>query len=96
MSEGINQLSRHYVPGEAVDKAKAMPGDEVVVKSQVLAGGRGLGHFKENNFKPSKSNILQGCCYGSPTSTAQRAYSKRELYMRIPAIQSHGYIMHLC
>lgn len=36
---------------EAVEKAKAMPGDEVVVKSQVLAGGRGLGHFKENNFQ---------------------------------------------
>merc|ERR1712032_706502 len=28
-----------------------MPGDEVVVKAQVLAGGRGLGYFKENNFK---------------------------------------------
>mmetsp|Transcript_116328 Transcript_116328/g.301560 ORF Transcript_116328/g.301560 Transcript_116328/m.301560 type:complete len:425 (-) Transcript_116328:326-1600(-) len=36
---------------EAVEKAKAFPGDEVVVKSQVLAGGRGLGYFKENNFQ---------------------------------------------
>jgi len=36
---------------EAVEKAKEMPGDEVVVKSQVLAGGRGLGYFKENNFQ---------------------------------------------
>jgi succinyl-CoA synthetase beta subunit len=26
-------------------------GDEVVIKSQVLAGGRGLGHFKENGFQ---------------------------------------------
>lgn len=36
---------------EAVEKAKDFPGDEIVVKSQVLAGGRGLGHFKENNFQ---------------------------------------------
>lgn len=36
---------------EAVEKAKDFPGDEVVVKSQVLAGGRGLGHFKENGFQ---------------------------------------------
>eukprot|EP00933_Yihiella_yeosuensis_P084206 TRINITY_DN9861_c0_g1_i1.p1 TRINITY_DN9861_c0_g1~~TRINITY_DN9861_c0_g1_i1.p1 ORF type:complete len:427 (-),score=139.55 TRINITY_DN9861_c0_g1_i1:161-1441(-) len=36
---------------EAVEKAKELPGDDVVVKSQVLAGGRGLGHFKENNFQ---------------------------------------------
>merc|ERR1712151_937898 len=36
---------------EAVEKAKLLPGDEVVVKSQVLAGGRGLGNFKENNFQ---------------------------------------------
>merc|ERR1712151_819258 len=36
---------------EAVEKSKEMPGDEVVVKSQVLAGGRGLGYFKENNFQ---------------------------------------------
>merc|ERR1712023_497335 len=32
-------------------KAKDFPGDEAVVKSQVLAGGRGLGHFKENGFQ---------------------------------------------
>jgi succinyl-CoA synthetase beta subunit len=36
---------------EAVEKAKLLPGDDVVVKSQVLAGGRGLGYFKENNFQ---------------------------------------------
>jgi len=36
---------------EAVEKAKDFPGDDVVVKSQVLAGGRGLGHFKENDFQ---------------------------------------------
>eukprot|EP00929_Paragymnodinium_shiwhaense_P020942 TRINITY_DN137_c0_g1_i1.p2 TRINITY_DN137_c0_g1~~TRINITY_DN137_c0_g1_i1.p2 ORF type:complete len:424 (-),score=166.11 TRINITY_DN137_c0_g1_i1:50-1321(-) len=36
---------------EATEKAAEFPGDEVVVKSQVLAGGRGLGYFKENNFQ---------------------------------------------
>jgi len=36
---------------EATERATELPGDEVVVKSQVLAGGRGLGHFKENNFQ---------------------------------------------
>merc|ERR1719350_2504067 len=36
---------------EAVEQANKMPGDEVVIKAQVLAGGRGLGHFKENNFQ---------------------------------------------
>lgn len=30
--------------------ADAFDGD-IVVKSQVLAGGRGLGYFKENNFQ---------------------------------------------
>lgn len=36
---------------EAVEMSKKLPGDEVVVKSQVLAGGRGLGYFKENSFQ---------------------------------------------
>mmetsp|Transcript_53164 Transcript_53164/g.116415 ORF Transcript_53164/g.116415 Transcript_53164/m.116415 type:complete len:427 (+) Transcript_53164:91-1371(+) len=36
---------------EAAEKAKLFDGDEVVVKTQVLAGGRGLGYFKENNFQ---------------------------------------------
>lgn len=36
---------------EAAAKAKNFVGDEVVIKTQVLAGGRGLGYFKENNFK---------------------------------------------
>merc|ERR1740130_1176313 len=31
--------------------ANKLPGTDVVVKSQVLAGGRGLGYFKENNFQ---------------------------------------------
>jgi len=36
---------------EAVEMANKLPGTDVVVKSQVLAGGRGLGYFKENNFQ---------------------------------------------
>merc|ERR550537_2162020 len=36
---------------EATQKAKAFGDGDVVIKAQVLAGGRGLGHFKENNFK---------------------------------------------
>jgi succinyl-CoA synthetase beta subunit len=36
---------------EAVEKCSEIPGEDVVVKSQVLAGGRGLGHFKENSFQ---------------------------------------------
>jgi len=38
-------------PAEAAEKAKTFSGDEVVIKTQVLAGGRGLGYFKENDFK---------------------------------------------
>lgn len=40
-----------FSTAEAVEKANDFPGDEIVVKSQVLAGGRGLGYFKENNFQ---------------------------------------------
>jgi succinyl-CoA synthetase beta subunit len=36
---------------EAAEVAAQLPGDEVVIKAQVLAGGRGLGYFKENNFQ---------------------------------------------
>merc|ERR1719401_451950 len=45
---------------EAVEKSKDFPGDEVVVKSQVLAGGRGLGHFKENNFQGGVHIVAKG------------------------------------
>jgi succinyl-CoA synthetase beta subunit len=44
-----------FIPTKSVEdaakRALELPGDEVVVKSQVLAGGRGLGYFKENNFQ---------------------------------------------
>jgi succinyl-CoA synthetase beta subunit len=36
---------------EATEKAKGFDGAEIVIKTQVLAGGRGLGYFKENNFQ---------------------------------------------
>jgi succinyl-CoA synthetase beta subunit len=48
---GVPKNVAAFSVAEAVTKAKDMPGDEVVVKSQVLAGGRGLGYFKENNFQ---------------------------------------------
>jgi len=48
---GVPQNLPAFSVAEAVEKAKQMPGDDVVVKSQVLAGGRGLGYFKENNFQ---------------------------------------------
>merc|ERR1712190_415839 len=48
---GVPKNLPAFSVAEAVEKAKGMPGDEVVVKSQVLAGGRGLGYFKENNFQ---------------------------------------------
>lgn len=39
-----------YTVEEAVAAAKALPSEEVVVKAQVLAGGRGKGHF-DNGFQ---------------------------------------------
>jgi len=45
---------------EAAEKCKEFPGDEVVVKSQVLAGGRGLGYFKENNFQGGVHIVPKG------------------------------------
>jgi len=45
---------------EAAEKANDFPGDDVVVKSQVLAGGRGLGHFKENNFQGGVHIVAKG------------------------------------
>mmetsp|Transcript_26424 Transcript_26424/g.57368 ORF Transcript_26424/g.57368 Transcript_26424/m.57368 type:complete len:419 (-) Transcript_26424:208-1464(-) len=44
---------------EAAAKAKEF-GDEVVIKSQVLAGGRGLGYFKENDFQGGVHVISSG------------------------------------
>ena len=45
-------------------KANEMPGDEVVVKAQVLAGGRGLGYFKERqNPKGVEDHTLKKDTY---------------------------------
>jgi len=46
----VPKLAVAKTPEEAVAAAKGF-GEEVVIKTQVLAGGRGLGHFKENNFQ---------------------------------------------
>ena len=48
---GVPRNIPAFSVGEAADKAKELPGDEVLVKARVLAGGCGLGHFKENNFQ---------------------------------------------
>ena len=37
-------------PAEAAEAAKALGGADVVIKAQVLAGGRGKGHFA-NGFQ---------------------------------------------
>lgn len=39
-----------FTPKEAFDIASKLPGG-CVVKSQILGGGRGMGHFKETGFK---------------------------------------------
>jgi len=46
----VPKFSVAKTPEEAASSAKNF-GEEVVIKTQVLAGGRGLGHFKENNFQ---------------------------------------------
>jgi succinyl-CoA synthetase beta subunit len=45
---------------EAQEVANKLPGDEVVIKAQVLAGGRGLGYFKENKFQGGVHIIPKG------------------------------------
>ena len=52
MSEmGVNVpfgIPAHTVQ-QAVDAAEKIGDEEVVIKSQILAGGRGLGKFKDND-----------------------------------------------
>ena len=40
-----------YKPEEAKQVASTFKSSGYVVKAQVLTGGRGLGHFKDNGFK---------------------------------------------
>jgi len=47
----VPKNSAVFSVSEALEKCKEFPGDDIVIKSQVLAGGRGLGYFKENNFQ---------------------------------------------
>ncbi len=44
-----------YTPAEAVDVAKSLPGPVWVVKSQIHAGGRGAGRFKDGD--PEKGGV---------------------------------------
>lgn len=57
---GVPKNVPAFSVAEAVEKAKEIPGDEVVVKSQILAGGRGLGHFKENGFQGGVHIVPKG------------------------------------
>jgi succinyl-CoA synthetase beta subunit len=47
----VPKIDVAFSSAEAVEKAAGFTGDELVIKTQVLAGGRGLGHFKENGFQ---------------------------------------------
>eukprot|EP00930_Biecheleria_cincta_P010336 TRINITY_DN1123_c0_g1_i3.p1 TRINITY_DN1123_c0_g1~~TRINITY_DN1123_c0_g1_i3.p1 ORF type:complete len:446 (-),score=114.11 TRINITY_DN1123_c0_g1_i3:129-1409(-) len=57
---GVPKNYPAFSVAEAAEKANLLPGDEVVVKSQVLAGGRGLGHFKENGFQGGVHIVPKG------------------------------------
>merc|ERR1712151_1034423 len=57
---GVPKNLPAFSVAEAVEKSNEMPGDEMVVKSQVLAGGRGLGYFKENNFQGGVHIVPKG------------------------------------
>ena len=51
---GVPRFEYATSPEAAAECAKRITGgknEKVVIKAQVLAGGRGLGHFKENGFK---------------------------------------------
>jgi succinyl-CoA synthetase beta subunit len=51
---GVPRFEYAKSPEEVEKSASRITGgksDKVVIKAQVLAGGRGLGHFKENGFK---------------------------------------------
>ena len=47
---GVSVLDGHvaWTPEEAAEGAAKLPGPVYVVKSQIHAGGRGAGHFKDD------------------------------------------------
>lgn len=47
----VPKIAVAHSPKEAAEAAKGFEGTDLVIKTQVLAGGRGLGHFKENGFQ---------------------------------------------
>lgn len=64
---------------QAESQAKALSAKEIVVKAQIHAGGRGKGHFKENNFQggvklcktPAEARDLVGKMLGNHLVTKQ-------------------------
>ena len=44
-----------YTPDESLEVARSLPGSSFVVKSQIHAGGRGAGHFKDSD--PDKGGV---------------------------------------
>lgn len=69
MSEmGVNVpfgIPAHTVQ-QAVDAAEKIGDEDVVIKSQILAGGRGLGKFKDND--DGTPGLQVRCMYAPPTS----------------------------
>jgi len=48
---GVPRFEYATSPADAEASASRIGGEKVVVKAQVLAGGRGMGHFKENKYQ---------------------------------------------
>ncbi|EER19779.1 conserved hypothetical protein, partial [Perkinsus marinus ATCC 50983] len=70
---------------EVEDYARRLGGGDVVVKAQVLGGGRGRGHFKENGFQggvhiassPSEARIVAEQMLNKSLVTRQTGLSGR-------------------
>jgi succinyl-CoA synthetase beta subunit len=60
-----------FTADEAFEKANKLGGKDIVLKSQVLAGGRGLGHFKEP--------FLQGGVFILNSSAEVKEYASKML-----------------
>ncbi|KAK5125624.1 Succinate--CoA ligase [ADP-forming] subunit beta, mitochondrial [Meristemomyces frigidus] len=75
---GVPKGSVAYNAKEAEEVAKGIAGDDMVIKAQVLAGGRGKGHF-DNGFKggvrivysPREASILADQMIGHKLITKQ-------------------------
>jgi len=75
---GVPKGDVAHSAAEAEQVAKGIPGDDMVIKAQVLAGGRGKGHF-DNGFKggvrvvysPKEAGILANEMIGHKLITKQ-------------------------